>query len=163
MTDYSNESILRTSGNGNTVHCPAHPEECSYVRIVSPLGIEVAYWTADEWRDAPAEVMGAILGAALSGRPDGHSECIPQCAVHVPECDGNCDHGGHRNACLGPAREYAVTWEIDIEADTPEGAARQALETMRDPESIATVFGVRCPDGHQQDIDLNPEQETDGD
>lgn len=45
--------------------------------------------------------------------------------------------------------EYRVIWEIDIEAETAEDAARQALEIQRNPESIATVFGVakRLPGG----------------
>ncbi len=37
---------------------------------------------------------------------------------------------------------YAVSWEIDIEADSPMEAAQKALEIQRDPESIATVFLV---------------------
>lgn len=45
-----------------------------------------------------------------------------------------------------------VTWEIDIDAETPEDAARQALAKMRDRDSLATVFDV---DG--ETIDLNPE------
>ena len=38
---------------------------------------------------------------------------------------------------------YKISWEIDIEADTPEDAVRQALAIQRDPESLATVFEVR--------------------
>ncbi len=41
--------------------------------------------------------------------------------------------------------QYLVKWEIDIEADTPEDAARQALEIQRDPESKATCFEVSIP------------------
>lgn len=45
-----------------------------------------------------------------------------------------------------PARStsthYRITWEVDIEAYSPEDAARQALSMQRDPESIATVFQV---------------------
>ena len=37
---------------------------------------------------------------------------------------------------------YRVVWEIDIDADTPEEAARIALDIQRDPESLATVFRV---------------------
>jgi hypothetical protein len=48
------------------IHAPGHPEECSYVRIVV-CGIEVAYWTSDEWRDDPELVMGALIGS-LHGR-----------------------------------------------------------------------------------------------
>jgi hypothetical protein len=37
---------------------------------------------------------------------------------------------------------YLVTWEIDIDADTPEEAARKALAIQRNPDSIATIFDV---------------------
>jgi hypothetical protein len=40
------------------------------------------------------------------------------------------------------SRHYVVTWKIDIEADSPEAAAREALRIQRNPESIATVFQV---------------------
>lgn len=39
-------------------------------------------------------------------------------------------------------RTYRVVWEIDIEAESAEGAARRALEIHRDPTSVATVFTV---------------------
>lgn len=38
--------------------------------------------------------------------------------------------------------EYRVKWEIDIEAESPEEAARIALDIQRDPDSIATAFDV---------------------
>ena len=41
---------------------------------------------------------------------------------------------------------YKVTWEIDLEADSPEEAARLALEIHRDPESTATCFDVSAHD-----------------
>ena len=37
---------------------------------------------------------------------------------------------------------YRVVWEIDIEADSPVLAAKEALLTQRDPTSTATVFVV---------------------
>ncbi len=39
-------------------------------------------------------------------------------------------------------KTFHVTWEMSIDAETPEDAARQALEIHRDPESVATVFAV---------------------
>jgi len=47
--------------------------------------------------------------------------------------------------------QYRVTWEIELDADTPEDAAREALAIMRDPDSIATVFTV-----HDQDTATRP-------
>jgi hypothetical protein len=37
---------------------------------------------------------------------------------------------------------YLVTWEIDIDADSPREAAEKALAIQRNPESTATVFQV---------------------
>jgi len=39
--------------------------------------------------------------------------------------------------------KYNVTWEIDVEADSVEEAALQALEIQRDPAGTATVFEVQ--------------------
>jgi hypothetical protein len=50
--------------------------------------------------------------------------------------------------------EYRVIWTIDLNADSPEDAARQALAIHRDPESIATHFEVKDPEGRTQEVDL---------
>lgn len=48
---------------------------------------------------------------------------------------------------------YRVTWEIDIDAETPRAAAERAQEMMRDPDSIATVFKVEdAHDVHVVDL-----------
>lgn len=60
---YGQETILKIHNSNRQIHCPVHPEECNYVRIVVS-GLEVAYWVVDEWAEDPASVMGAILGAA---------------------------------------------------------------------------------------------------
>lgn len=39
-------------------------------------------------------------------------------------------------------KTYLVTWEIELDAETPEAAARAALAIQRDPNSLATVFNV---------------------
>lgn len=51
---------------------------------------------------------------------------------------------------------YLVTWEIDGgDASSPLEAARYALAVQRDPESIATVFGVTDLDtGIETTVDL---------
>ncbi len=41
-------------------------EGADYVRIVDAQGGERAYWSYTEWEESPIEVMGAILGGALS-------------------------------------------------------------------------------------------------
>lgn len=45
-------------------------------------------------------------------------------------------------------KSYRVRWEIDIEADSPEEAAQEALAIQRDEDSIATVFNVIDSTGH---------------
>lgn len=53
---------------------------------------------------------------------------------------------------------YKVRWEIDVEADTPEGAAVLAWQMQRNPESVATVYEVfDDEDQHVARVDLNPE------
>jgi hypothetical protein len=65
--DYGPECVLELT-SGVSLRCPPFPEECSYVRVVSAAGEEIAYWVCDEWEEAPTEVMGAIFGAALGGK-----------------------------------------------------------------------------------------------
>jgi len=50
--------------------------------------------------------------------------------------------------------QYRVVWEIDLDAESVEDAARQALEIQRDPASIATCFIVTDEIGTRQEIDL---------
>jgi len=50
--------------------------------------------------------------------------------------------------------EYLVRWEIEIEAETPQDAAAQALDIQRDPDSIATVFDVSGADGETTRVDV---------
>ena len=38
--------------------------------------------------------------------------------------------------------DYVVRWEIDITADSPREAAKEALEIQRDSQSIAMAFDV---------------------
>lgn len=42
---------------------------------------------------------------------------------------------------------FHITWEIEIEADTPQEAVGKARRIQRDRDSIATVFDVRWQDG----------------
>ena len=57
---------------------------------------------------------------------------------------------------------YRVTWEIDIDADSFEEAARTALEMQRDPTSTATCFTIVDEDGKTQDVDLASNGNTEG-
>jgi hypothetical protein len=50
--------------------------------------------------------------------------------------------------------EFRVTWEIDIEAETPKQAAEQAFAIQQDPETMATVFAMTDPAGVTTEIDL---------
>jgi hypothetical protein len=55
---------------------------------------------------------------------------------------------------------YLVTWEIEMEAETPREAAKKALEIMQDPESIGTVFKVVDAEGEHV-VDLLEEETHD--
>lgn len=39
-------------------------------------------------------------------------------------------------------KTYRVKWEIDVEAESHEAAARKAIEMQSNPETAATVFDV---------------------
>jgi hypothetical protein len=50
---------------------PKYPAPCSYVRIVDRHSLsEIVYWCVDEWEEAGADVMGAIIGAMCEGLKD---------------------------------------------------------------------------------------------
>ncbi len=52
--------------------------------------------------------------------------------------------------------DYSVEWRIEIPADTPEEAARQALRVQRDPGSMATVFHLYTEDAAEAiEVDLS--------
>ena len=51
--------------------------------------------------------------------------------------------------------QYKVIWEIDLDAESCEDAARKALETHRDPASIATCFTVSDETGICRNINLD--------
>lgn len=57
---------------------------------------------------------------------------------------------------------YRVTWEIDIDADSFDDAARTALAMQRDPTSTATCFTIVDEDGKTQDVDLTPTGNAEG-
>ena len=55
---------------------------------------------------------------------------------------------------------FLVTWEIDIETDTPRNAALEALHIQRRPGSTATVFRVIDEQGETHQIDLDADGEN---
>ena len=56
--------------------------------------------------------------------------------------------------------EYHVTWEIDLDAASPQEAAEHALAIQRDPDSAATVFDVTDSTGTTDRIDLEGADES---
>lgn len=50
--------------------------------------------------------------------------------------------------------QYKIIWEIELDADSPLEAARQALEIHRDKESSAVVFDVGDELGECTRVDL---------
>jgi hypothetical protein len=50
---------------------------------------------------------------------------------------------------------YRVVWEIDIDAESFEEAARKALDIQRDPVSIATCFVMTDEKGDRCSVDLD--------
>lgn len=53
------------------------------------------------------------------------------------------------------SNQYLVTWEIDIDANSPTAAAIKALEIQRNHLSTATYFTVKDMDTNEEvDVDL---------
>lgn len=50
--------------------------------------------------------------------------------------------------------EYRVRWEVDVDAESPKAAAREALRIQRDADSQATVFKVFLAKGTWVEVDL---------
>jgi hypothetical protein len=51
--------------------------------------------------------------------------------------------------------EYTVTWTMQLDAASPEGAAREAYAAICRPGSIAHVFEVSASGGPAVEIDLD--------
>lgn len=66
--DYGDECVIQLA-NARELRCPPGDKACDYVRITE-AGHELMYWSSDEWRAAPEEVMGAILGLARASHLD---------------------------------------------------------------------------------------------
>lgn len=49
---------------------------------------------------------------------------------------------------------YHITWEINLDADTPLEAAKTCLEMQRDPNGTATWFTVR-QNGDTAGVDID--------
>lgn len=50
--------------------------------------------------------------------------------------------------------EYLVAWRIDLDVDSPQEAALNALAVQRDSQSSATVFDVTDERGATVTVDL---------
>lgn len=51
--------------------------------------------------------------------------------------------------------DYLVTWSVNIDADSPLSAARQALAMQRDLNSTALIFNVGRGDGVSEVVELD--------
>lgn len=68
---FDGESVIELPGD-ISLHMPAHPLPCEYLRVVDRSvgkGVELMYWSSDEWRDQPEEVIGAVMGLLKGFQP----------------------------------------------------------------------------------------------
>lgn len=56
-------------------------------------------------------------------------------------------------------QSYSVSWEIELDAETPQDAAREAWKIMRTTDSTANCFTVCDEKGNVTRIDLQTEKE----
>lgn len=54
-------------------------------------------------------------------------------------------------------KSYSVSWEIELDAETPQDAAREAWKIMRLTDSSANCFTVCDDEGNVTRIDLQKE------
>ena len=91
---HPNEQIVFALSNGYTLRSGGQEYELgAYARICDGKGKEMVYWSAEEWRDASEEVVGAIFGAVL------HPERCEDLAQYVGRENGNGDQS------VSPQRE----------------------------------------------------------
>lgn len=57
------------------------------------------------------------------------------------------------------SNRYRVVWVIDLHAETPQEAAKEAWATMQEPGSTACYFEVTDQDGNKTTVDLLEEEE----
>lgn len=50
---------------------------------------------------------------------------------------------------------YRVNWEIDVDAETPQGAAEEAFSSIADGNTLATCFVVENEEGEKFVVDLD--------
>ena len=56
--------------------------------------------------------------------------------------------------------EFRVTWEIDVDAESPQEAAREAFSTMLDPDNeYLPCFTVKDERGNVLTVDLQDEED----
>lgn len=65
MGDQYDDEVVIQLANGRELRSRCTDAGCDYVRICIG-GLELAYWVEDEWQQAPAEVMGALIGAMMN-------------------------------------------------------------------------------------------------
>lgn len=56
-------------------------------------------------------------------------------------------------------KQYRVTWEIDIWAESPRAAAEEALDIQRDRGGVATVFEVKEFDSEEDAVMIDAADE----
>lgn len=61
------ECVVRVH-SGFFLKVAAYPDEVDYLRVCDPLGREIAYWSIDEVKEDPADVLGAVVGALVRGQ-----------------------------------------------------------------------------------------------
>ena len=56
-------------------------------------------------------------------------------------------------------KNYCVTWELELDADSPEEAARLAWKFMRETDANCNCFTVCDDEGNVTRIDLEEESQ----
>ena len=107
------------------------------VRVLRPDGTEAGYWTADEWRDDPEAVMGAIL---LCAQRCHRGIAVPRDIRDVPSADWRPSYQKRERSGFRAAlrdREGRLVWVSLFHVHRRRTAISEALV------ELAQLSGVR--------------------
>ena len=63
--DPEHECVIPT--DAGYIATDAYPHKVSYIRVLDTDGKEIGYWTIDEIKEDPEDVIGAFFGCAKAG------------------------------------------------------------------------------------------------
>lgn len=146
MNGFGPECILKVH-TGFELRIAAYPLEVDYVRVCDPLGREIAYWSIDEVKEDPADVLGALVGALARGQgaPLQQASAVEPVAPVLEDLDF----------------DYLTAVRIDGGYFRVDGTDMDALETLRKCQALKAA-GQELDEEDLEQTVLELSQDEDG-